>query len=213
MTGAPVGAPAPQDGDTGINSIRSRLVTIPNAICLLRILAAPGLVVLAASGRRSDVVALFLLMTLSDWIDGKLAVVLDQRSKIGPWLDSVADLVMYLALLAAAVLLDGDRLRAEWLWITIPIGLYLLAGAWSVTKFGRWPNHHTRMAKISWGLMLAGAVAFLGAWSLWPLRVALAGASLASVQSMLITRILPEWRSDVPSVSAARAIRGSGYVC
>jgi len=209
MTSDHVGARAAQDREVETNGVRRQRVTIPNAICLARILVAPGLVVLAASDRRSEVVVLFLVMTASDWIDGKLAIVLDQRSEIGPWLDSVADAVMYVALLVAAILLEGDRLRAQWLWVVVPVALYLVAGALSMAKFGRWPNHHTRMAKISWGLMLLGAVAFLGAWSLWPLRAALVGASLASVQSMMITRILPEWRPDVPSVSAARVIRRS----
>jgi CDP-diacylglycerol--glycerol-3-phosphate 3-phosphatidyltransferase len=209
MTGDHLGAGGSEEREAGTNGVGRQRVTIPNAICLARILAAPGLIVLAASARRSEVVMLFLVMAASDWIDGKLAVALDQRSEIGPWLDSVADAVMYTALLIAAILLEGDRLRSEWLWVVVPVALYLIAGASSVAKFGRWPNHHTRMAKISWGLMLVGAVAFLGAWSLWPLRAAFIGATLASVQSMMITRILPEWRPDVPSVSAARAFRGS----
>ena len=183
-----------------------RRVTIPNALCLFRILAAPVLVVLAASDRRPEVVVLFLAMTASDWIDGKIARLFDQRSKIGPRLDSVADAVMYGALLVAVVLLDGDRLRAEWPWVSLPVVVYLIGGAASLTKFGLWPNHHTRMAKISWGLMLVGAVAFLEEWSIWWLRVALVGATLASLQSLLITRILPGWRADVRSISAARAI-------
>ena len=205
MTKDPVGAPAAQHRTH--DRVRRQRVTLPNAICLVRILAAPGLVVLAASDRRSEVVALFLAMAVSDWIDGKLALLLDQRSEIGPWLDSVADGVMYTALLVSAVVLDGDRLLTQWPWIVLPIATYVAAGLFSLAKFRRWPNHHTRMAKISWGLMLVGAVAFLSAWSLWPLRAALVGATMASVQSMMITRVLPEWRTDVLSVSAARIIR------
>lgn len=192
------------------NGRRRRRLTIPNALSLLRILVAPGLVVLAASDRRLEVVALFVAMTVSDWIDGKLAIWLDQRSDIGPRLDSVGDAVMYVALLVSAYLLEGDRVLSEWPWIAVPIVAYLAAGALSLAKFGRWPNHHTRMAKVSWGLMLVGAIAFLGGWSRWPLRVALAGATLASAQSALITGILQEWRADVPSVSAARDLRRSG---
>jgi CDP-diacylglycerol--glycerol-3-phosphate 3-phosphatidyltransferase len=175
---------------------------------VFRILAAPGLVLLAATDRRSEAVALFAAMAVSDWVDGKIAVRFDQRSEIGPWLDSLADGVMYAALLFAAVLLDAERLHSEWPWVVAPITLYLVAGVFSVAKFRRWPVHHTRMAKLSWGAMFVGAIAFLGAWSPWPLRAALLGGALASLQSMLITRVLPEWRSDVPSVSAARALRG-----
>ena len=189
---------------------RRRRFTIPNLICLLRILAAPGLVFLAVLDRRSDLVILFLAMTISDWIDGKLAVLLDQRSDIGPQLDSLADATMYGALLIALLLLDGDRVLAESVWIAMAIGAYVIAGIWSVVKFGRWANHHTRMAKVSWGVMLVGVVAFLSQLSSWPLRVGLMGAALASVQSMMITQILPEWRADVSSPAAARRVRQSG---
>lgn len=192
--------------------MRSRTVwrdqlTIPNALSVFRLTAAPFLVVLALADRRTEVVALFLAMTISDWIDGKIAILLDQRSAIGPRLDSVADLLMYSSLLAASVILDGPRLLDEWPWLAAPMAAYLAAGAASLAKFGRWPHHHTRLAKISWGLMLIGAVAFLAMGVRWPLRVALLGAALASVQSAFITRVLPQWQEDVPSVMAARRIR------
>jgi CDP-diacylglycerol--glycerol-3-phosphate 3-phosphatidyltransferase len=187
-----------------------RLVTLPNVLSLFRVLAAPGLVMLAARDQRLGVVVMFLAMAASDWIDGKLAILLDQRSNIGPRLDSVADIMMYGGLLISALVLDRDRLAAEWPWIAAPIAAYLAAGSLSLARFGRWPQHHTRTAKISWGLMLVGAVAFLSDWSLWPLRVGLISATLASVQSVLITRTLTEWREDVPSVSAARRMRDTG---
>ena len=209
MTSDQIRASAPGREEPPADDARATWATIPNAICLFRILASPCLVLLAMFGRRSDVVALFVAMALSDWIDGKIARWFHQRSKIGPWLDSVSDIAMYSSLLLAVVLLDGPRLGAQWPWVSAPIVLYLAAGAWSWARFGRWPNHHTRMANISWGLMLMGAVAFLGEWSVWPLRVALIGAALASVQSMLITRTLPEYRSDVSSISAARRIARS----
>jgi CDP-diacylglycerol--glycerol-3-phosphate 3-phosphatidyltransferase len=187
----------------------NRFLTVPNALSLFRILAAPVLVVLATSDRRSWVIIVFVAMTISDWIDGKLAIWLNQRSRIGPRLDSVADLLMYAALLASAVVLDANRVASEWPWVGAPFTFYLLAGTLSLKKFGRWPHHHTRMAKISWGIMFLGAVAFLADWSRWPLRLGLLSATLASIQSMLITRTLTEWREDVPSMSAARQIRSS----
>ena len=181
--------------------------TIPNALSVFRVVAAPFLVGLALADRRMDVVVLFVAMTMSDWIDGKLAVLLNQRSDIGPRLDSVADLAMYGSLLVAAIILDGPKLVAEWPWLAAPAVAYVAAGAVSLTKFRRWPHHHTRMAKISWGLMLIGAVTYLGWEVRWPLRAALTGAALASAQSLLITWVLPAWREDVSSVAAARRIR------
>ena len=147
-----------------------RRFTIPNALSLARILAVPVLVALAASDQRYAVVFVFLAMTVTDWLDGRLAILLDQRSDIGPRLDSVADMLMYSALLVSALLLDADRLASEWPWIVVPIATYLAAGSLSLAKFGRWPHHPTAMAKVSWGLMLVGGIAFLIEWSQWPLR-------------------------------------------
>lgn len=184
-------------------------LTVPNLLSVLRLLGAPGLVVLAGLDRRHEMVALFVVIAVSDWVDGKLAVALDQRSDLGPRLDSVADHLMYISLLVSALLLDASRVASEWAWIAAPIAAYCGAGALSLSKFGRWPHHHTTMAKISWGLMLIGGTTFLLGWSAWPLRMALVGATLASVQSMQITWILRAWRADIPSVAAARRIRAS----
>ena len=120
-----------------------RRLTVPNALSLFRILCAPVLVMLAVDGQRPGVVVVFVLMTISDWVDGRVARQFNQRSDIGPRIDSIADLLMYVTLLVSAVILDGERLISEWPWIVAPFAAYLTAGMLSVAKFGRWPHHHT----------------------------------------------------------------------
>ena len=88
-----------------------RFVTIPNIICLLRMLGSIVLVVLAVNGRDQVFLWLFVGLAMSDWVDGKLASLLNQRSVWGPSLDSWADAALYLALLIGAVLLRGDVLQ------------------------------------------------------------------------------------------------------
>lgn len=184
-----------------------RWLTLPNAIGALRILAAPALVLLALSGRRVEAAVLFALMAVSDWLDGKLAVLLDQRSAIGPALDSVADLAMYGALAAAMIVLEPEALAGDWPWLAVAIAAYVVAGLWSLARFERWAFHHTRTAKVAWLLALVGGVLLVLRGLVWPLKVAVLGATLASVQSVAITSILPEWRADVGSISAAKRVR------
>lgn len=184
-----------------------RWLTIPNGLCLFRLAGAPVLVELARRDRRDLLVLLFVVMALSDWLDGKLAILLDQRSKLGPVLDSVADVAMYLGLAASAMVLEPDLLRAESVWLVFPVVSYLIAGLASVLRFGTWPSHHTRAAKLSWFLILLGAVAFLTRGVVLPLRFAMLTATLANLQSLVITAVLPEPATDVPSIAAARELR------
>ncbi|MBZ0113832.1 MAG: CDP-alcohol phosphatidyltransferase family protein [Thermoanaerobaculia bacterium] len=186
-----------------------RIVTVPNALCVFRIVAAPFLFVLASQGRRIELVVLFVLMALSDWLDGKVARWLDQRSAIGPTLDSVADLTMYFALLIAMIKLEGRALLAIWPWLAVPIATYGMAGIASLARFGRWPSHHVRMAKISWFLVLGGAVFFLAQGSLSLLQLAMVTTTLANLQSLAITRVLPQWTSDVPTITEAKRLRAA----
>jgi cardiolipin synthase len=69
-----------------------RVVTIPNALSLLRLLGVPVFLWLIL-GPHADGWALALLMVsgITDWLDGVLARMLDQRSRIGALLDPLAD--------------------------------------------------------------------------------------------------------------------------
>jgi CDP-diacylglycerol--glycerol-3-phosphate 3-phosphatidyltransferase len=177
-----------------------RFVTIPNIICLLRMLGSIVLVVLAVNGRDQVFLWLFVGLAMSDWVDGKLASLLNQRSVWGPSLDSWADAALYLALLIGAVLLRGDVLQSELQWILPALGSYALSTLAGYWKYRRWPSYHTRAAKTSWFLILVGAGCLLGGWNLWPLRIALAAVILTNLEALLITTLAPGWRSDVQSV-------------
>ncbi|MCU1675826.1 MAG: CDP-diacylglycerol-phosphatidylglycerol phosphatidyltransferase [Frankiales bacterium] len=69
-----------------------RIVTIPNALSLLRLLGVPVFQWLIL-GPHADGWALALLMVsgITDWLDGVLARVLNQRSHVGALLDPLAD--------------------------------------------------------------------------------------------------------------------------
>jgi cardiolipin synthase (CMP-forming) len=76
--------------------------------------SSPFLVALALAGQAMPVLVLFLVLEASDWIDGKVAIVLEQRSTLGARLDTVADLTMYAALLGALAILEREVLLTEW---------------------------------------------------------------------------------------------------
>ncbi|MCB1671863.1 MAG: CDP-alcohol phosphatidyltransferase family protein [Gammaproteobacteria bacterium] len=180
--------------------IRDRYLTIPNLLCLVRLLGSPGLIPIALQGRNELFLWVFLFLAATDWVDGKLAILLDQRSVFGARLDSWADATLYAALALGVIILYGSTLNAELPWIAMAIASYgvsTLAGFW---KYKRWPSYHTRAAKTSWLLTGVAVVALFSDWSILPLRIAATAVILTNLEALLITLISPRWRSDVTSI-------------
>lgn len=186
---------------------RSPTLTVPNGIALLRLIGAPGLLLLAHAERPGLVLLAFLGLEASDWLDGKLAAVLDQRSTLGARLDSVADAVMYSSLLGALWILKGELFLAEWAWMAPAVLGYLVSWAVSLAKFGKIPGYHAWSAKISWLFALLAAVALLAANDVRLLRVAAVSVTLANLEAILLTLQLDSPRSDVRSIFKLEAGR------
>jgi cardiolipin synthase len=92
--------PAAQSTDAGV-------LTIPNALSVLRLLGVPVFLWLLL-GPREDVIAIVLLAVsgFTDWLDGVLARKLNQQSQFGAFLDPLADRLYILATLVGLVLRD-----------------------------------------------------------------------------------------------------------
>jgi cardiolipin synthase (CMP-forming) len=80
--------------------VRDRWVTIPNALSVLRLLGVP-LFLWLMLGPEADAWAVAVLAAggISDWLDGKLARLLNQYSRLGAVLDPAVDRLYILAAL------------------------------------------------------------------------------------------------------------------
>lgn len=179
---------------------RNWIFTLPNIICMVRLVGAGLLLGLAIAGLEYWFVILFIALTLSDWIDGRLARWLKQRSDFGARLDSFADAALYAALLLGSAILAYDRLMAEWLWLSLAVGSYFLTTLAGLLKYRRVPSYHTWAAKHSQGLVLLAGITVVLDISIWPLRIAAIAVLLTNLEATLLTVVLPQWRADVPSL-------------
>lgn len=179
---------------------KDSVITVPNVICIIRLVGSFGLLAVAWTGQPYWFVGLFLVLSLSDWIDGKLARWLHQRSDLGARLDSTADMVLYAALIGGAVILSWDLLKHELVWLAVGLGSYALTTGAGLWKYGRVPSYHTYGAKgTQWLAMIAGVCIILG-WSVWPMRIAVIAATLTNLEATAITCVLKEWRADVLTI-------------
>jgi len=85
--------------------------TLPNILTLLRLLAAPGVAIIFLILPRpyADWVALILFVTaaITDWLDGYLARLWQQGSRLGAMLDPIADKAMVVIALATLMGIFG----------------------------------------------------------------------------------------------------------
>lgn len=177
-----------------------RWLTVPNALCLTRLFGSFALLPLAVYDQSLSFLILFVALSATDWVDGKIARWLNQRSRIGPKLDTAADVTMYAAVLFGTVWLFHRTLLNESLLIGAAVVSYCASGVASLLKFKRWPSYHTRAAKLSWGITLLAVIALFLEWSVWPLRIAAFAVTVTNLEAMLITLALGERRDDVPTV-------------
>lgn len=187
-----VAAPEPQ--------ISNRILTVPNFICVIRLVGSFILIPIAWQGQNEVFLWVFIFLAMTDWLDGKLAILLNQRTVLGARLDSWADAALYAALLFGVVTMYGATLRSELVWIGAALVSYLISTAAGFQKYKRWPSYHTRAAKTSWFLTAVAVIALFSDWALWPLRVAAVAVTITNFEALLITIISPAWRADVTSI-------------
>jgi cardiolipin synthase (CMP-forming) len=179
-------------------------------VTAVRLVGTAGMVMLAIAGRAPAFVVLFLVLALTDWLDGRLARWLHQRSDWGARLDSIADALLFAALLFGVLRLKNEQILDNRVWVALAILSYTLTCAAGLWKFGRLPAYHTWAAKTSWHLVLIAMLFLFFDWSLWPLRIAMLAVTLTNLEAVLITHTLDEWHADVRSLRAARRLQASG---
>lgn len=182
------------------SAAESHWLNVPNALCALRIVLSLAMVLVAVWEQQVWFALLFVIAAGTDFIDGKLAIWLKQQTVLGAVVDSVADALMYGALLFGYVWLRGDIFWNESGWIAAALVSYGVSCLAAAVKFRRLPSYHMYSAKFAWLLTVLSALALLTGWAVWPLRVAMLVVTIANLESLLVTLVLKRWRVDVRSL-------------
>jgi cardiolipin synthase (CMP-forming) len=112
--------PSADGGRVNVESAQvpsDRVLTVPNALSFLRLLGVP-LFLWLALGPKADGWALVVLIvgSFTDWLDGKLARLLNQTSRVGQLLDPAAD---RLYIFATVLALSLRHIMPWWLAIVL----------------------------------------------------------------------------------------------
>jgi len=92
------------------------MMTIPNLITGLRIILVPIFIICLINGRFLSAIVVFILAGLSDGADGFIARVFNQKSKLGAYLDPLADKIL---LVSAFIALAVRHFVPPWLTVVV----------------------------------------------------------------------------------------------
>jgi cardiolipin synthase len=93
-----------------------RVLTIPNALSLARLVGVPFFLWLVLNEHDAAAVAVLMVSGFTDWLDGKIARRWNQMSRVGQLLDPAADRLYILATLIGLTVRDVVPL-----WLTLAL--------------------------------------------------------------------------------------------
>jgi len=128
-------------------------LTIPNALSFFRFFGSPLLLPLSQTANQFWMVIWFVLLGLSDALDGALARRWNQTSDYGSKLDAIADLVFYPCSAIVLAILSPSYLSQNLPYIYVTLSA--LAGALLISRIrcGRVIMLHTHISRYS-GVLL-----------------------------------------------------------
>jgi cardiolipin synthase (CMP-forming) len=132
-------------------------LNVPNSITLFRIALVPVFLVLQLSHEPEWALACFTTAAISDGLDGMLARLLNQRTKLGGVLDPIADKLLILAALVSLVM--EKRLPLWLLGINLGRDLLMVIGALMVAyKRLELPTEPSRIGKYATFFMVCTVI-------------------------------------------------------
>ncbi|MGH8891801.1 MAG: CDP-alcohol phosphatidyltransferase family protein [Actinomycetes bacterium] len=101
---------------TGTGSPTDRVLTLPNALSVLRLVGVPLFLWLVLTERDELAITVLVISGVTDWLDGKIARRWNQMSRLGALLDPAADRLYILATLIGLTARDVVPL-----WLTLSL--------------------------------------------------------------------------------------------
>ncbi|MDD2321013.1 MAG: CDP-alcohol phosphatidyltransferase family protein [Geobacteraceae bacterium] len=186
-------------------------LTIPNLLSGLRLASVPFLLALAWGGHDKAFLLLLVCALLTDLADGYLARRLHQESELGAKLDSWGDFALYISTPFSAWMLWPELILREAPYVAAVLASFVVPILIGFVKYHRLTSYHTWGAKLSAVLMGCGTLLLFAGGPAVLFHLATAVLVLTQIEEISITMVLPEWRSNVPSlVHALRLVRNDG---
>ncbi len=109
--------------------MKTSYYTVANAITLVRLFLAPLIGFLIITHHWVLALALFTLAIFSDFFDGFMARLLNQKTALGAFLDHATDKVLMIIIFGVFLILKPTQLPTWFCWLVLAKELFLCIGA------------------------------------------------------------------------------------
>ncbi len=175
-------------------------MTLPNSLSILRLALAPVLLVLAWMGVERAFLVVLTLAYLSDAVDGPIARRIRQQTRLGPKLDTWADVTIYMSAPLGAWWLWPDLIRRELLYFALIVASIVVPTLAGLIKFRATTSYHTRLVKIAAVCTTISSLLLFLQITPLPFRLSSVLCVLAGLEEVSITVMLSLPRSNVRSL-------------
>jgi CDP-diacylglycerol--glycerol-3-phosphate 3-phosphatidyltransferase len=171
---------------------------LPNILSSLRLLAVPVLLVLAVTRKEAAFAWLLIAAMLTDIADGWIARTFEFETKVGAFLDSVADSALMFVAVYGIWVFHRDVMTEHALLCGTAVGLWALENVLALVRYGRLSSFHTYLSKVVANVLgIFVGVLFVIGYYPWMLDLTLGLTILSSVEELVLLGMLGEWRTDV----------------
>lgn len=175
-------------------------MTLPNLLSSLRLGLAPVLLVLAWQDQPRAFIGVVVLAFLLDAIDGPIARKLHQVTELGPRIDTVADVAIYLTFALGAWWLWPEIIIREYVFFLFFLASIVLPGLTGFIKFKKVISYHTWSVKFAAVCMAPSSILLFLIGIAWPFQLACVFCCVAGLEEIIITLVLDKPYSDVKSL-------------
>ncbi len=172
--------------------------TVPNVLSMYRIGIFPYILYLLFANNK-DLFAWFIMISfVTDFLDGFIARMFNQKSAIGEKLDSIADMGTFILALSGLFKFQSVFLSEHYLLMIIYVGLYIACPLFAFIKYKKMVSFHIYAFKVTaYVQALFLMLLFMFNYTPWVFYPAMIIGIYACIEELLIILILKEPRSDV----------------
>jgi phosphatidylglycerophosphate synthase len=186
------------------------MANIPNIITSARLIAAGLLlwqIVASADRGASQFLLLFVIAGVSDMLDGFIARRFNWCTEFGAKLDSVSDLLLYIAVLIFLWLNCTADLSKCVPMVAVGAVIQCFHCLFSYFKLGQYPAYHTTFSRVCAYAIFFGVIAFWQSRLTGILSFLFLAWIASTCEGIVITKILKKPASNLAGIAAALSVR------
>ncbi len=180
---------------------KEKVINVPNALSIYRIIALPFIVGSIVDGNKSIYITLLSINLITDILDGWIARTFHLETELGARLDSFADIGTYIMAFSGMIILEGPFVNEHALAFSFVIGMYALPQIISLIRFRRPTSFHLYSSKtLGYIQGIFIFTYFVFGYTSWYFYFMVTASCVVYAEALVIVLSIPALRSNVKGI-------------